>query len=700
MTPWVEARKPDGSVRERYCLREFKSSSYRDDVYAVSTTSATGRIIDLIGVKKQYVFFTADATNAFWQVPIQEVCFMYPPKEWLAEEKSAGRSTDVMWQLRTEWYGRRVAGTRWVEFAAGKIMKQGFKRCEIAPWFFYNAASDISLELHMDDIYGCGPKEKVESFLAELHKEILMKSEIHEAGGEEFSHLKKKRTYKEDGSMLIQADSKHIKEVQKILGMEEAKGCPTPAVAGGSSTDLLDQEVSEEEASRFKSAVGVLMYISPERPDAQYAIRELTKFLKKPTVGSMHALSRVVRYLIKTANYGIKFEQAGECEVLDCFSDTDWASCKRTRKSTACGVFRVGGCTLATYSRGLATISLSSGEAEFNGGVVACCEGLFYQQILAHLGVNVKMRVHVDSSAARGVFQRQGAGRIRHLEVKSLWVQEALRQRKFSLHAVRTDDNLADIGTKALQAAKLEKFRDELNVLSLEEFSQGDTEKIQTRSEVKEAEKGISVVHLMVWFSVFWTVVSIMWMILRSWMTKEKVNKSKIKEEGMSQEVTTEVVNRGDGEQSTTRRRGAQSAREFADAATLAEIASSSEDRSGNTNVSTAVERVGRRMFYYEVTNGQPLLVYKSAYGECVHINPQCHGLRNRRTGIKSFRMCMYCHEDNLKHVEFMSGGQVREQREGLSQELARLCVEWSEVSGLEVPHFVAEAIARLHEEG
>ena len=65
----------------------------------------------------------------------------------------------------------------------------------------------------MDDIYGCGPKEKVEAFLAELHKEILMKSEIHEAGGEEFSHLKKKRTYKEDGSMLIQADSKHIREV-------------------------------------------------------------------------------------------------------------------------------------------------------------------------------------------------------------------------------------------------------------------------------------------------------------------------------------------------------------------------------------------------------------------------------------------------------------------------------------------------------
>ena len=194
----------------------------------------------------------------------------------------------------------------------------------------------------------------------------------------------------------------------------------------------------------------------------------------------MHALSRVVRFLIKTANYGIKFEHEGECEILDCF-----------------GVFRIGGCTLAAYSRGLATISLSSGEAEFNGGVVAGCEGLFYQQILAHLGMDVTMRVHVDSSAARGVFQRQGAGRIRHLEVKSLWVQEALRQKKFSLHAVKTDENLADIGTRALQVTKLEKFRDELNVISLEEFNQGDTEKIQAKSLVGAVTKLQNAIQVM-----------------------------------------------------------------------------------------------------------------------------------------------------------------------------------------------------------
>lgn len=36
----------------------------------------------------------------------------------------------------------------------------------------------------------------------------------------------------------------------------------------------------------------------------------------------------------------------------------------------------------------------------------------------------LKMEVFLDSSAARGGFQRQGVGRIRHLEVKSLWAPE------------------------------------------------------------------------------------------------------------------------------------------------------------------------------------------------------------------------------------------------------------------------------------
>ena len=74
------------------------------------------------------------------------------------------------------------------------------------------------------------------------------------------------------------------------------------------------------------------------------------------------------------------------------------------------------------------------------------------------------MEVYLDSSAARGVFQRQGVGRVRHLEVKSLWVQEALQRKLFSLHAVNTQANLADFGTKGLAVKRFHELREKLGI--------------------------------------------------------------------------------------------------------------------------------------------------------------------------------------------------------------------------------------------
>ena len=62
---WVVTRKPDGTVKARYCLREYKKDHIRDDVYAVATTSSTSRIIDYLAVECGYSCFTADATNVF-----------------------------------------------------------------------------------------------------------------------------------------------------------------------------------------------------------------------------------------------------------------------------------------------------------------------------------------------------------------------------------------------------------------------------------------------------------------------------------------------------------------------------------------------------------------------------------------------------------------------------------------------------------
>ena len=70
-----------------------------------------------------YYFLTADAEDAFWQVPIAEEAYMKPPKEWLKKMADCGAELPdrVVRKLNTERYGRRIAGQAFVEWAAGHL---------------------------------------------------------------------------------------------------------------------------------------------------------------------------------------------------------------------------------------------------------------------------------------------------------------------------------------------------------------------------------------------------------------------------------------------------------------------------------------------------------------------------------------------------------------------------------------------------
>ena len=64
------------------------------------------------------------------------------------------------------------------------------------------------------------------------------------------------------------------------------------------------------------------------------------------------------------------------------------------------------------------------------------------------MGWGAKIRLLVDSSAAKSIASRTGLGKLRHLEIKFLWLQEAVRKKKVVLSKVRGDVNPADVLTK------------------------------------------------------------------------------------------------------------------------------------------------------------------------------------------------------------------------------------------------------------
>ena len=110
---------------------------------------------------------------------------------------------------------------------------------------------------------------------------------------------------------------------------------------------------------------------------------------------------------------------------------------------------------ILTSSTTQVPISLSSGEAEFYG-TVKCASRLIGMCALAtDFGFDVLGRLWTDSAAAKGVMSRRGCGRIRHLETPTLWVQKAVQDKKFTIHKEDGKRNIADLGTKYVDAATM-----------------------------------------------------------------------------------------------------------------------------------------------------------------------------------------------------------------------------------------------------
>ena len=100
----------------------------------------------------------------------------------------------------------------------------------------------------------------------------------------------------------------------------------------------------------------------------------------------------------------------------------------------------------------------SSGEAELGGVVKGATEDLGAQALALDVGLELRLSLHADSSAAIGICRRTGVGRVRHLAVGQLWVQEHLRRGAFSLHNARGDCNPADLCTKHLARAAVDRL--------------------------------------------------------------------------------------------------------------------------------------------------------------------------------------------------------------------------------------------------
>ena len=115
---------------------------------------------------------------------------------------------------------------------------------------------------------------------------------------------------------------------------------------------------------------------------------------------------------------------------------------------------------LRAYSKTQSNIALSSGEAEYYAMVKAASESMGLKAMVADFQREIEPWLYVDATAAMGVAQRVGLGKIRHLETQSLWLQQAVRTKRVGLAKVLGTMNPADAMTKALDSNTMNRMLD------------------------------------------------------------------------------------------------------------------------------------------------------------------------------------------------------------------------------------------------
>ena len=125
----------------------------------------------------------------------------------------------------------------------------------------------------------------------------------------------------------------------------------------------------------------------------------------------------------------------------------------------------VGSHVIKSYSKQQRTIALSSAEAELHAMVAASAECLGIMALRKDMSrimagdiyIYIYIYIYSDSSAALGIAQRQGIGKLRHVRTQALWVQEVRSEGRLGYHKVLGSRNPSDAMTKYMTSVLLEQ---------------------------------------------------------------------------------------------------------------------------------------------------------------------------------------------------------------------------------------------------
>ncbi|WKA06567.1 hypothetical protein VitviT2T_024462 [Vitis vinifera] len=154
------------------------------------------------------------------------------------------------------------------------------------------------------------------------------------------------------------------------------------------------------------------MHLAHIRPDLAYALSVVSQYMHNLGEQHMNAIMCILRYLKNAPRNGILFAKNVDHQSIKVYTDVDWAGAVDDRRSTS-GYFTFVGGNLVTWkSKKQNVVARSSAEAEF--------------------------KAQHDHT--------------KHVEVDRFFIKEKLDDKIVELPKIRSEDQLADILTKAVSS--------------------------------------------------------------------------------------------------------------------------------------------------------------------------------------------------------------------------------------------------------
>ncbi|CAE8593271.1 unnamed protein product, partial [Polarella glacialis] len=379
-------------------------------------------------------------------------------------------------------YGRRTAGAVYrhalEEILTHRLKDQGyaFVRGQKDPTTYSCQVTQIWLLHRIDDFRAAGPPEALLKLFRDEGDLESLETMVEVLG---------RRKLRSEGMIATIPDNKHCESILCVLSLEgkdaKAHGLPSrPRDKTGTGAD----ELSPEQASKYREATGSAIYLSLDRRDLQFAVKELARHMAAPLQCDWQALKQLGRYLLSGEMARVTLVSdddradynSGRGLSLVAYSDSDWAGCPENRSSTDCVCINIGSSVLKVGCQtqpGLPATSYSDAELR---GMSRAARELYFVAQLATIDFAIPVQtpsLFADSSVGLAISRKLGPGnKLRHLEVCYVLVQEMVRRKLIKTYKCKGTANPANFLTKhAASPAAVQEALPALGMISLNEVS-------------------------------------------------------------------------------------------------------------------------------------------------------------------------------------------------------------------------------------